>query len=77
MRKKDPKLFQDLCIKLRTNSIMAGCGVNEKNALQIVQTGVDAIHFTIHKKQIQRNEMGVKNTIDEKKIENILKQFNS
>ena len=55
--------------------IMAGCGVNENNVLQIAQTGVDAIHFTIHKKQSQKNEMGVKNTIDEKKIENILKQF--
>ena len=57
--------------------IMAGCGVNEKNALQIGQTGVDAIHFTIHKKQSQKNEMGVKNTIDDKKIENILRQFTS
>ncbi|MDG1840891.1 MAG: copper homeostasis protein CutC [Crocinitomicaceae bacterium] len=57
--------------------IMAGCGVNENNVEQIAQTGVDAIHFTIHKKQKQMNEMGVKNTIDEKKIKNILKQFNS
>ena len=55
--------------------IMAGCGVNEKNVMQIAQTGVDAIHFTIHKKQRQKSEMGVKNTIDEKKIVNILKQF--
>ena len=57
--------------------IMAGCGVNENNVMQIAQTGVDAIHFTIHKKQSQKNEMGVKNIIDEKKIENILKQFKS
>ena len=57
--------------------IMAGCGVNKNNVMQIAQTGVDAIHFTIHKKQSQKNEMGVKNTIDEKKIENILKQFTS
>tara|TARA_Y100000385_G_scaffold42544_1_gene39506 strand:+ start:202 stop:894 length:693 start_codon:yes stop_codon:yes gene_type:complete len=55
--------------------IMAGCGVNENNVMQIAQTGVNAIHFTIHKKQIQKSEMGINNTIDEKKIENILKQF--
>ena len=57
--------------------IMAGCGINENNVMKIAQTGVDAIHFTIHKKQIQRNEMGVENTIDEEKIENILMQLNS
>jgi len=57
--------------------IMAGCGVNENNVAQIAQTGVDAIHFTIHKKKNQKSEMGVKNTIDEQKIKNILKQFKS
>ena len=57
--------------------IMAGCGVNENNVMQIAQTGVDAIHFTIHKKQIQKSEMGVKNTVDEKKIKSILKQLKS
>ena len=57
--------------------IMAGCGINENNVMQIAQTGVDAIHFTIHKKQIQKNEMGVKNTVNKNKIKSILKQLKS
>jgi len=55
--------------------IMAGCGVNEKNVLAIAKTGVDAIHFTIDKKNKETNEMGIKSIIDEKKINNILCQF--
>ena len=55
--------------------IMAGCGVTEKNVLDIAKTGVDAIHFTIHKKNKETNERGIKSIIDEKKINNILCQF--
>ncbi|MCB0402845.1 MAG: copper homeostasis protein CutC [Flavobacteriales bacterium] len=57
--------------------IMAGGGVNAYNALQLAQTGVDALHFTIHHKDLAQHElgMGTRNSIDQGKITSILSLF--
>jgi copper homeostasis protein len=57
--------------------IMGGAGVNENNALKISGTGVDALHFTIHRKTEDGNElgMGVASQINEAKLKAIVEQF--
>ncbi len=57
--------------------IMAGSGVNASNAKQLAETGIDALHFTIHKQSenITNLGMGNRNEIDEDKITSILNQF--
>lgn len=58
--------------------IMVGSGVNKENALELSKTGIDALHFTIHK-SINKTEtlgMGSRTVIDEEKIKGILKELN-
>ncbi len=57
--------------------IMAGSGVNSNNAIQLAETGIDALHFTIHKMcdKHQSLGMGSRNVIDEEKITSILNLF--
>lgn len=57
--------------------IMAGSGVNGTNAQLLSKTGVDAIHFTVHKKSADKVElgMGTKTVIDEEKITTIINCF--
>jgi copper homeostasis protein len=57
--------------------IMAGAGVNENNALEISRAGVDALHFTIHHKTEDGNElgMGVASQMNEAKLRAIIEQF--
>lgn len=54
--------------------IMAGSGINPNNTLQISQTGVNAIHFSIHQNNNSKNHFGMgKNPLlDENKIAQIL-----
>ena len=55
--------------------IMAGSGVNASNALALAQTGIDALHFTIHQTNQEAENLGMGNRtiIDEEKINEILK----
>lgn len=57
--------------------IMAGSGVNATNALQLAETGVNALHFTSHQKMEDSNYlgMGFKNLPNEEKIAAISKLF--
>ena len=54
--------------------IMAGSGVNSTNAIALSETGIDALHFTIHKLNIETEAlgMGVRTLIDEDKIRTII-----
>ena len=54
--------------------IMAGSGINAFNVQEICDTGVDALHFTIHQKNSTTAALGMgsRSTIDFKKIESIL-----
>ena len=53
--------------------IMAGSGIAPANAAQVASTGVQAIHFTIHKPtQVLKWGMGQETAIDREKIEGIL-----
>ena len=54
--------------------IMAGSGVNDANAQELINTGVDAIHFTGTQiaEEVQLG-MGVKYKVDEAKIASIMK----
>lgn len=54
--------------------IMAGSGVNALNGEELMNTGVDALHFTGIKvaEEVQLG-MGVKYMVDEQKVESILK----
>lgn len=54
--------------------IMAGSGVNVRNAYELSNTGVDALHFTA-RKAISKNDplnMGLEYDVDEGKIQNII-----
>jgi copper homeostasis protein len=57
--------------------IMAGSGVNNSNAVELAVTGIDALHFTIHKSSSENEAlgMGTRTVIDEEKISSILKLF--
>jgi copper homeostasis protein len=57
--------------------IMAGAGVNENNALKISGARVDALHFTIHHRTEDGNElrMGVASQMNEAKLRAIIEQF--
>jgi copper homeostasis protein len=57
--------------------IMAGSGVNPHNVTQIVDTGVQAIHFTARRaiKYHDTLNMGLKYTSDSDKIKNILHEI--
>lgn len=59
--------------------IMAGSGVNGTNALKLIETGIDALHFTIHKSNNETEAlgMGARTVIDKEKIKGIFKQLNS
>jgi len=54
--------------------IMAGSGVNKSNALELSQTRIDALHFTIHKSSSEDEALGMgsRTAIDEEKINSIL-----
>jgi len=57
--------------------IMAGSGVNKKNALQLANTGIENLHFTAQK-PISINtqfSMGEVTVVDEEKIKNIIDLF--
>ncbi len=58
--------------------IMAGSGVNENNAKQIASCGVDALHFTIHHKTDQTNDLGMgsESKMNESKLRSIIELFN-
>jgi len=55
--------------------IMAGSGVNSSNAVELSETGVDALHFTIHQSNSENEAlgMGARTVIDEEKVKEILK----
>lgn len=56
--------------------IMAGGQVNENNAMMVAASGVDALHFSVHAKQLEPlNSMGGKNDINEEKINGIVGLF--
>ena len=57
--------------------IMAGAGVNERNALKISDAGLDALHFTIHHKKAAENNlgMGFASEMNEQKLKAIVEQF--
>jgi len=57
--------------------IMAGSGVNNTNAIELSATGIDALHFTIHKSNSATEAlgMGVRTVIDEQKITSIINLF--
>jgi copper homeostasis protein len=57
--------------------IMAGSGVNSTNALQLANTGIDALHFTAHQTtNYTELGMGNKTIVDEEKIASIINIFN-
>jgi copper homeostasis protein len=58
--------------------IMAGSGVNSSNVKQLSETGIDALHFTIHQSKTETESLGMgsKTIIDESKITSILNLFN-
>lgn len=57
--------------------IMAGSGVNSSNAIQLSETGVNALHFTIHQKNTTSENLGMGNrtVIDKEKITSIIQLF--
>ena len=57
--------------------IMAGGGVNASNALQLMETDIDALHFTSHTLATWKDElgMGIKTIPSEEKIASITKLF--
>ena len=57
--------------------IMAGSGVNSSNAIALSETGIDALHFTIHKSNNETESLGMGNrtAIDEGKIKGILNKL--
>jgi len=59
--------------------IMAGSGINAKNVLKIVYSGVNDIHFTARKSigEAIKLSMGERMVVDESKIKNILKVLES
>lgn len=58
--------------------IMAGSGVNPSNVAEFVGIGINAVHFTAHKKRAERLalDMGPKYDVDEEKIQLISNQLN-
>ena len=54
--------------------IMAGSGVNAANAQTIINTGIDALHFTVCKKSRIRSNLGMGNRceVDENKIKSVI-----
>ncbi len=81
-----PKAIQglDVIAKLQANygdkiQIMAGSGINKKNALKIASSGINNMHFTARKKgnsdvQLSMGELMI---VDEEKIQSIIRQFDS
>ena len=58
--------------------IMAGSGVNSSNVQEFVKTGIDAVHFSSRKKQVQSPlGMGISYAPDSEKIAGIMKQLKS
>jgi copper homeostasis protein len=57
--------------------IMAGGGLNAKNAELIALSGVDALHFTVHHKVTQDNltGMGSESRMNEEKLRSIVELF--
>ena len=57
--------------------IMAGSGVNEKNAKQIANNGVHSLHFTIQHKTEQESDlgMGFESKMNEAKLRSIIDLF--
>lgn len=57
--------------------IMAGSGVNPKNALQLAKTGIENLHFTAQKPTSINTQfsMGEVKVVDEEKIKNIIDLF--
>ena len=39
--------------------IMAGSGVNASNAKELSELGVDALHFTSHKNNLKKEQLGM------------------
>lgn len=60
----------------RRIEIMAGSGINVSNALKLKRTGVNALHFTAHKKKdMPLWGMGHKSITDRNKMEAIINLF--
>ena len=57
--------------------VMAGSGVNVKNAKEIYASGIDALHFSIRNTAKFEPGMGDNSTIDEEKIQEISKIIDS
>lgn len=59
--------------------IMAGSGINAKNAGLFKELGVDAIHFSIRKKSkaLASFSMGIHRLPDEKKLKQIIQKINT
>lgn len=57
--------------------IMAGSGVNETNVLEIAKAGIDALHFSVHRKIDEHMQLGMGTTteINEQKAKLIVEQF--
>ncbi|MCH2215710.1 MAG: copper homeostasis protein CutC [Flavobacteriales bacterium] len=55
--------------------IMAGSGVNASNALELAETGIDALHFSSHKSRNAFMGMGLTNSPDKTKVESIVSLF--
>jgi copper homeostasis protein len=57
--------------------IMAGSGVNAVNAMKLVETGIDALHFTSHLPgPVDRLGMGQNRKMDKIKIKKIIEELN-
>ena len=54
--------------------IMAGSGIDEENVMKFSAINVDAVHFSIHNKEVKASDL---NYINEKKINSILRKLNS
>lgn len=70
-----PLLRQLVQRAMRRIQIMAGSGVNAENIKKIQSTGIDAVHFTVHKScdSTSLSVMGRKYSLDQEKIKTILK----
>ena len=57
--------------------VMAGSGVQENNALTLAEAGIDALHFTSHKKARDTVSLGMGHRMipDEEKIASICNLF--
>jgi len=58
--------------------LMAGSGVNPENVAEFMSIGINAVHFTAHKKHAENLslDMGPKYDVNEEKIQRIANQLN-